>query len=60
MSRIIRPSNKVTVFDPETGNLHEAPTTDIEEMQRRAKKAIATVSVEVVKKPKKKPKPKKK
>jgi len=38
MSKISRPSQKVTVFDPESGS-REAFTTDVEEMARRAKKA---------------------
>jgi hypothetical protein len=40
MSKISRPTQKVTVFDPETGGLTEAATTDTSEMIRRAKIAI--------------------
>jgi hypothetical protein len=41
MAKIIRPTNKVTVFDPESGKMQEAVTTDEDEMARRAKKAAA-------------------
>jgi hypothetical protein len=37
MSRIIRPTNKVVIFDPEIGGMREADTTDQEVMERRAK-----------------------
>jgi len=47
MSRISRPSNKVTVYDPETGG-HEAVTTDVDEMNRRAKKAAAAAKREQI------------
>lgn len=40
MSKISRPSQKVTVFDPD-GGAREAYTTDADEMARRAKKAKA-------------------
>ncbi len=37
MSRISKPTNKAMVFDPFTGKMQEAATTDISEMERRAK-----------------------
>ena len=46
MSKIIRPTNKVTVFDPETGN-REAATTDTEEMGRRQRKEVADLKAQV-------------
>ncbi len=49
MSKISRPTNKVTVFDPETGS-REAFTTDLEEMARRAKKAEQEAKSKKVKK----------
>jgi hypothetical protein len=47
MSKINRPSQKVTVFDPETGGLTEAATTDASEMQRRANKAVKDLKAKV-------------
>jgi hypothetical protein len=39
MSRVQRPSQKVIITDPFSGEPFEAPTTDFDENQRRADKS---------------------
>ncbi len=47
MAKISRPSNKVTVFDPESGGFIEAPSSDSSEMNRRANQAIKDLKAKV-------------
>jgi len=47
MGRIHRPTSKVTVWDPDSQEYREAATTDPQEMNRRAKKAIADAKVQL-------------